>query len=199
MTAQATRLSARRLLVNRSIILATVGVGSGVLAHLLAGGVLPGGSSVVASGIIATLVSLALLRLGRKTGIALSVVSGQWVFHQAVSLGHVAPTVGHDHGQALIVTTDSLVLSAPMGVGHFLAATFTALATVHADAVLRGFRRLHRVLSRWWVLTGERWFLDSLPPAPMPRGVWAPVALQRAAMTGGAFGLRAPPAALTHQ
>lgn len=199
MTAQATRLNARRLLVTRSMILAGVGVGSGALAHLLAGGVLPGVSSVVASGMIATLVSFALLRLGRKTGIALSVVSGQWVFHQAVSFSHVTPTVGHDHGQALTVATDSLAMSAPMGVGHFLAAAFTALATVHADAVLRGVRRLHQVLSRWWVLTGERWFVDSLPPAPMPRGIWVAHALQGASMTGGAFGTRAPPAALAHQ
>ena len=199
MTAQATQLSARRLLVTRSIILATVGVGSGALVHLLAGGVLPGVSSVVASGIIATLVSLVFLRLGRRTGIALSVVSGQWVFHQAVSLSHVTPAVGHDHGQALIVATDSLAMSAPMGVGHFLAAALTALATVHADAVLRGFRQLFRVLSRWWVLAGERWVVDFLPPAPMARAIWGPAAFQRAPMTGGALGTRAPPAALAHQ
>jgi hypothetical protein len=207
-TAQAKRLRARRLLVTRSLVLAVVGVGSGVLAHLLAGGYLPSVLSVAASGLVATLVSLLLLRLGRRTGIALSVVAGQWSFHQAVSLGHPSQVIGHDHGQALALATESLatnslathslVMSASMGAGHLLAAAVTALATVHADGVLRGFRQLLRVLSGWWVLAAERLFVDFLPPARMPRASWAPPALRHASMTGGPLGLRAPPPALIH-
>lgn len=168
--------SHRVLWVRRSIIFALVGVGSGSLAHGLAGGAFPSLAGFLPPAVFATLVSLALLWRKTATGVYLSVFLSQWIFHHTVTWA--AGPIAHNHHHLpspLPVIDDS---AAAMGAAHTIAALVTAFAVMTGDRAISSLVALAAVIWRR-VTNPPCWVSGSLgaPSRPGLRPMFRPWSL----------------------
>ncbi len=171
------------MVVARGCVLGVIGLGIGVGSHLLGGGLLPGGASMLVLLVLSVAMSALLLRswVG-PLRLVLIVVAAQAGWHLVLSL-----LSGHQDDRATTmsapVASSSVLLAhqldhmaaqgVPMGVAHLLGAVALGLFLARGEAALWRLVSLaaaaaQLALARWHLLT--TWWLFhpafDLRPAP---------------------------------
>lgn len=184
----------RREWVVRALIASSIGVSTGLAAHVMMGGQLPGLLGVLPAGLVTMALGLVALRQPTVVGAVVTAVVGQWLTHEMMVLGASAPILGH-HAHTPVVWEPTMLADAPMAAGHLVAAIVTALAIVLAHRIIAAFHSfaylLRRHVDRWLAL-----FLADCgaPPADI-RPLFSGPNRARSVFTRGERAPRGPPLA----
>lgn len=148
-----------------------------LLAHVSAGGALPGLIGLVVPLVLSSMISVLLA--GRRLSPArllLAVSASQFLFHELFILGAFTPAGGlsvHQHGVPPVLSGAETVIADPaagMWLGHALAVLITTAALHRGEMLLVGLVRLAGRLTTWLVAL----LCDRLPAAPPRPGLRAP-------------------------
>lgn len=164
---------------------------TGLIAHVVMGGALPGVLGLLPALVASTLLGLAFLYKPTLVGVLSTTLLSQAVFHHLASLGSQSVAVVHHHEHAAPLV-GHMTVDLPMSAGHLIAAIITAAGVLGAHRVRVALSRVRALLSNWWSVSMR------LAPVVVSLTKPQPVSefFQRVTQTPTVWtpcGLRAPP------
>lgn len=177
----------------RAFIAALVGVGTGVAAHVMMGGALPGLLGIVPAAVLTMGIGLFLLKRRSLVGALATSLLGQWLTHELAVLGAPYDSPGL-HAHHTVAWQPGVLPDLPMTAGHVVAALVTTagILLVHRIGQLASQLRtllansFHAVWPKPWDVAAR---IDETPIVAVTARQWRPSPLfQRNVMA-----LRGPP------